>query len=131
MPGVRQANLEAAASLLAAADASGASGELAWLARPLRLRAHTERRRNQQSEGVDAWARMVAGARCSVQEQRCARKARASWLACCAGRWAAVTDDSAAMSTEVSDSMDSEGLHIHTCTRVERVVGERGWDQSG
>ena len=115
--GARQTNLEVAASLRAAADASGASGVLTGLWRSLRLRARTERRHDQRREGVDAWARMVAGARCSVQEQRCARKARASWLAFCAGRWAAVTDDSAAMSTEVSDSMDSEGLHIHTCTK--------------
>jgi hypothetical protein len=114
---VRQANLEADSPLLASTGASVASGQLSGLARPLRLRARTERRHDQRREGVDAWARMVAGARCSVQEQRCARKARASWLACCAGRWAAVTDDSAAMSTEVSDSMDSEGLHIHTCTK--------------
>ena len=83
---MRQTNLEIDAALVAAADASGASGKLAGLARPLRLRARTERRRNQRSEGVDALAHMVAGARCSVQEQRCARKARACWRACCGGR---------------------------------------------
>ena len=43
-----------------------------------------------------------------VQEQRCAGKERARWRACCAGRWAAVMHDSAAMSTDVYDSMSSE-----------------------
>ena len=83
---MRQSKLAAAASLLAAADASGASGVLTGLRRPLRLRARTERRHDQRREDVDAWARMVAGARCSVQEQRCAGKERARWRACCAGR---------------------------------------------
>ncbi len=59
---MRQTNLDAATSLLAAADASGASRELAGLARPVRLRARTKRRHNQRREGVDAWACMVAGA---------------------------------------------------------------------
>ena len=105
---MRQANLEADSPLLASAGASVASGKLSGLARPLRLRARTERRRNQQSEGVDAWARMVAGARCSVQEQRCARKARACWRACCGGRSGAVMDDSAIISTDVYDSLSRE-----------------------
>ena len=51
---------------------------------------------------------MVAGARCSVQEQRCAGKERARWRACCAGRSGAVMDDSAVISTDVYDSMSSE-----------------------
>jgi hypothetical protein len=125
--GVRQSNLEFAASLRAAADASGASGELAGLRRPLRLRARTERRRDQRREDVDAWARMVAGARCSVPEQRCARKARARWRACCAGRWAAVTDDSAAMSTDAYDSMSSEESESSGLVEGREGVCECGW----
>ena len=58
---MRQTNLDAAASLLAAAEAADAAGELAGLARPLRLCVRTERRDDQRREGVDAWARMVAG----------------------------------------------------------------------
>ena len=100
MLGVQQIELAAAASLRAAADASGASGELTGLERLLRLRARTERRHDQRHEGVDRWARMVAGAGCSVQEQRCAGKARARWRACCAGRCPNLMDDSGPISTE-------------------------------
>ena len=105
---MQQTKVAAAATLLAAAGAPVASGVLTGLGRPLRLRARTERRHDQRVEGVDAWARMVAGARCSVQEQRCARKARACWRACCGGRSGAVMDDSAIISTDVYDSMSSE-----------------------
>ena len=45
-----------------------------------------EQSRDERRAGMDAWARMVAGARCSVQEQRSAGKERAHWRACCAGR---------------------------------------------
>ena len=71
---------------MAAADASGASGESTGLARSLRLRARTEQRRSQQREGVDAWAHMVACARSSMQEQRCAGKEGARGHVCCAAR---------------------------------------------
>lgn len=113
---MRQSKLAAAASLLAAADASGASGELTGLGRPLRLRARTERRHDQRSEGVDSRPRMVTGARSSMQEQRCAGKEGARGHACCAARWPIMVDNSDAISTEVSDSMSSEGAacsHLH------------------
>jgi len=120
--GARQTNLEVAASLRAAADASGASGVLTGLWRSLRLRARTERRHDQRREGVDAWARMVAGARCSVQEQRCAGKEGARWRACCAARWPIMMDKAA------NTSIGGVGLDGHEvcCTFTPAKRAGRG-----
>ena len=63
---------------------------------------------------------MVAGARCSVQKQRCARKAKAPGVPVALADEGAVMDDSAAISMEVSDSMGSEGAacsHLHEGSR--------------
>ena len=120
---MRQANLEADFPLLASAGASVASGQLSGLARPLRLRARTERRRNQQSEGVDTLACMVAGARGSMQEQRCAGKEGARWRACCAARWPIMMDKAANISMKVSGSMGMKcAAHSHLRRGVRAAV---------
>jgi hypothetical protein len=113
----------------AAADASGASGEANGLARPLRLRARTELRCDERREGGDQQARVPGKQRRHADAEGSAHAGRALthlmthavevWCRTarppstqrCRTRWAARVQ------------------HVHTCTRVEKGLGQRGWIQ--